>query len=100
MLGRRFDARTLERWNIINRVVPDDELWDVTITLARELANGPTVAIASIKRLISIAERDGIGAADERMLEVQADIWRSQDLKDGIASLNTKGPGFARFEGR
>jgi enoyl-CoA hydratase/carnithine racemase len=100
MLGRRFDARTLERWNLINRVVPDADLWDVTITLARELANGPTVAINSVKRLISIAEREGVGVADDRMIEVQADVWRSQDLKDGIDSLTAKGPGFARFEGR
>ena len=26
MLGRRYDARTLERWNVINRVVADEQL--------------------------------------------------------------------------
>ena len=26
LLARRYDARTLERWNIINRVVPDEHL--------------------------------------------------------------------------
>jgi enoyl-CoA hydratase/carnithine racemase len=100
MFGRRYDARTLERWNIINRVVADADLGEVTLAMAHELANGPTVALASIKKLVSIAERDGIGEADKRMAEVQLDVWRSQDLKDGIASLIAKGPGFARFEGR
>jgi enoyl-CoA hydratase/carnithine racemase len=37
MLARRYDARTLERWNIINRVVPDDKLADVSLSIAREL---------------------------------------------------------------
>src|SRR6201999_2519662 len=49
LLGRRYDARTLERWNVINRVVPDERLAGVTSTLAHELANGPTVAHASTK---------------------------------------------------
>jgi enoyl-CoA hydratase/carnithine racemase len=100
MLGRRFDAQTLERWNIINRVVPDEQLLPATMALAEELANGPTVAIASVKALTSIAVSRGVAAADAAMAEVQADIWQSQDLKTGIASLLTDGPGRARFEGR
>ena len=100
MLGRRFDARTLERWNVINRVVPDAELAAATITLAQELANGPTVALASIKELTAIAESQGVAAADQKMQAVQAGIWRSLDLKAGLASLAANGPGYARFEGR
>jgi enoyl-CoA hydratase/carnithine racemase len=100
MLGRRFDARTLERWNVINRVVPDAELAGATMTLAQELANGPTVALASIKELASIAESEGVAAADQKMKTVQAGIWRSQDLVTGIASLTANGPGHARFQGR
>jgi enoyl-CoA hydratase/carnithine racemase len=100
MLGRRFDARTLERWNVINRVVPDDDLVAATMTLAQELANGPAVALASIKELVSIAESGGVAVADQKMKAVQAGIWRSQDLKTGIASLTENGPGYARFQGR
>jgi enoyl-CoA hydratase/carnithine racemase len=100
MLARRYDARTLERWNLINRVVPDEKLDAATMTIAHELANGPTVAHAATKRLVSIAVSQGVAAADEAMAEVQAPIWRSQDLALGIASLNTNGPGYARFEGR
>jgi enoyl-CoA hydratase/carnithine racemase len=100
MLGRRFDARTLERWNVINRVVPDAELAAATMTLAQELANGPAVALASIKELVSIAASEGVTAADQKMKAVQAGIWRSQDLVAGIASLTTNGPGYARFQGR
>lgn len=100
MLARRYDARTLERWNLINRVVTDDQLVPATLTLAHELANGPTVAHAATKRLVSIAVAEGQRAADEQMGDVQLPIWASEDLKAGIASLNTNGPGYARFQGK
>jgi enoyl-CoA hydratase/carnithine racemase len=100
MLARRYDARTLERWNIINRVVPNELLADTTMTIAQELANGPSVAHAAIKRLVSIAVSEGVAAADEAMAAVQLPIWSSEDLALGIASLNASGPGNARFQGR
>jgi hypothetical protein len=34
------------------------------------------------------------------MHELQAGIWKSEDLKVGLASLAAEGPGAARFEGR
>jgi enoyl-CoA hydratase/carnithine racemase len=100
LLARRYDARTLERWNIINRVVPDEQLEAVTRTLAHELANGPTVAHASTKAIVSHTISHGVQATDEAMGELQRDIWRSADLKIGLASLAANGPGAARFEGR
>ena len=100
LLARRYDARTLERWNIINRVVPDDQLADVTKALAHELANGPTVAHASTKAIVSYAVSHGVQATDEAMHDLQKDFWKSEDLKIGLASLAANGPGAARFEGR
>lgn len=99
MLARRYDARTLERWNIINRVVPDDKLGDVSLSIAQELANGPTVAHASTKAIVSYAVAHGVPATDDAMHELQAGYWKSEDLKRGIASLLANGPGVARFEG-
>lgn len=100
LLARRYDARTLERWNVINRVVPDEQLADVTTTLAHELANGPTVAHASTKAIVSRAVSHGVQSADEAMGELQRQIWESEDLKIGLASLAANGPGAARFEGK
>lgn len=99
LLGRRYDARTLERWNVINRVVPDEQLVDATNVIAQELAHGPTVAHASTKRIINVTVNQGVRAADEAMHELQKDIWSSNDLKEGLQSMFTNGPGAARFEG-
>ncbi|WP_280155792.1 enoyl-CoA hydratase/isomerase family protein [Piscinibacter sp. XHJ-5] len=100
MLARRYDAATLERWGLINLVVPDEQLDDATMSIARELANGPTLAHAATKQLASIAANEGVDAADEAMLELQKPIWASADLKAGLASFRANGPGLAQFEGR
>jgi enoyl-CoA hydratase/carnithine racemase len=100
MLGRRYDARTLERWNVINRVVEDEQLDAAAMTLARELAAGPTVAHAATKALVSIAISQGVRAADEAMAELQKPIFRSDDFRAGVDSFRSKGPGMARFAGR
>ena len=100
LLARRYDAATLERWNVINRVVAADLLPDAALTIARELANGPTVAHASTKAIVSYAVSYGVAASDEAMGELQSPIWRSSDLKAGLISLREHGPGAARFEGR
>ena len=100
LLGRRYDARTLERWNVINRVVADEQLDQAAATLARELAAGPTIAHAATKALVTIAINDGVGAADKAMGELQKPIFSSEDFRTGVASLKQNGPGMARFEGR
>jgi len=100
LLARRYDARTLEKWNIINRVVADEQLPQASLALAHELANGPTVAHASTKAIVSSAVSHGVQATDEAMRELQKDLWKSNDLKVGLASYAASGPGAARFGGR
>ena len=100
MLGRRYDAETLERWNLINRVVDDEHLDEAARAVALELANGPTVAHRITKELARLAANDGVGAADAVMEERQAALWSSDDLRIGLESFRTNGPGLARFVGR
>jgi enoyl-CoA hydratase/carnithine racemase len=99
LLGRRHDAATLERWNVINRVVADAELESVTMSIAREIAAGPTVAHAATKRLALLYMNQGMRAADEGMADISAPIYRTADLKRGLDAFATTGPGSAVFEG-
>lgn len=100
LLGRRYDAKTLERWNIINRVVPDEKLDAAVLVIAQELAHGPSVANAATKRLVDIAVNEGIRSADEAMAEIQRPIIRSEDFRTGVRSYRENGLGMAEFEGR
>lgn len=100
ILARRYDAATLERWNVINLVVDEDKLVATTTAIAKEIAAGPTVAHAATKQLARIAVDQGVAAADKAMNQVQAQIWASEDLQIGLTSFLTSGPGLAQFEGR
>src|SRR5580692_2708879 len=99
MPGHRYDAATLERWGLINRVVPDEQLDAVAFTIAEELAHGPTVAHAATKKLVAIAVNQGVETADLAMAEIQKPIWASADLRRGLDSFRANGPGLTVFEG-
>ncbi|MGE0618932.1 MAG: enoyl-CoA hydratase/isomerase family protein [Afipia sp.] len=100
MLARRYDAPTLEKWGLINLTVPEESLEKATLAIAEEFAQGPTLAHAATKELAHIAVNEGVAAADEAMVRVQAPIWASEDLKTGLASFRKNGPGLAKFAGR
>jgi enoyl-CoA hydratase/carnithine racemase len=41
-LSLACDAATLERWNVVNRVLPDSELAEKSLRFVQRLAAGPT----------------------------------------------------------
>jgi enoyl-CoA hydratase/carnithine racemase len=100
LFGRRYDAATLERWGIINRVVPEAQLQETTQILAQELAAGPTVAHAATKRLIRSYMQETVVKADRAMVEAQRPIFQSDDLATGLKAFRQAGPGHAIFAGR
>ena len=100
MSGGLYDAVTLERWNVVNRVVSDDELLDKGMRFAHRLADGPTVAHAATKRIIRAYREGGVERADEVTPEQFADLFESEDLKNAVESFLSEGPGKATFEGR
>jgi len=99
MLGRRYDAETLERWGLINLVVADDKLEESTLMVAQEFANGPTIAHAVTKQIVRVAANEGVEAADLAMGDLQKAIWNSKDVRVGLDSFLKQGPGLAKFEG-
>lgn len=100
MLGHRYDAETLERWNLINRVVDDEHLDAAAMAVAQELAHGPTLAHGITKRLAALAADQGVAAADAAMAQMQLPLWTSEDLAIGMDSMMKSGSGMARFVGR
>ena len=100
MSGGLYDAATLERWNVVSRVVPDDQLLEKGMKFAHKLANGPTVAHGATKTIIRGFRAGGVNGADEVTPGVFADLFASEDLKNAVASFLKDGPGNATFEGR
>ena len=100
MTGRLYDAATLERWNVVNRVVPDSDLQEKGMAFARDLAAGPTRAHAMTKRIVRAYVDRGMEHADEVTPGVFADLFATEDLQNGVESFLREGPGKATFKGR
>ena len=65
-----YDAATFERWNIVNRVVPDGDLREAALAWGQQLSKGPTLAHAVTKRLLRHALEQGSRQADRYLLDV------------------------------
>lgn len=100
MTGALFDAATLERWNVVNRVLPDEGFAEAATAFARGLANGPTVAHAATKRIVRAQVEGGARAADAIVPEVAGGLFGTEDLRNAVRSFLEQGPGKATYEGR
>lgn len=95
-----YDAATLERWNVVNRVLGDDELLEKGMAFAHRLANGPTKAHGATKRIVRAYLKGGVEEADRVTAEVAGSLFETEDLQRAVRSFLAEGPGNATFEGR
>ena len=93
MTGELFDAATLERWNVVNRVLPDEGFAAAAEAFARGLAEGPTRAHAATKAIVRAQVEGGARAADERVPELAGDLFATEDLQGAVRSFLENGPG-------
>jgi enoyl-CoA hydratase len=100
MTGDLYGAATLERWNVVNTVVPDAELADRTAEFARRLAAGPTKANAATKRMVRAFLEHGVRGADARVGDIAAPLFATEDLQNAVDTFLAEGPGKATFQGR
>ncbi|HEX8105870.1 MAG TPA: enoyl-CoA hydratase/isomerase family protein [Solirubrobacteraceae bacterium] len=100
MTGELFDAATLERWNVVNRVLPDEGFDDAARAFAGRLAGGPTRAHAATKRVVRAVLDGGVHAADEAIPELAGGLFATEDLRNAVKSFLAEGPGKATYTGR
>jgi enoyl-CoA hydratase/carnithine racemase len=100
MTGVPFDAATLERWSVVNRVLPDDGFDEAARAFAAELAAGPTLAHAATKQVIRDYLEGGLELANDRVAGVAGALFDTADLRGAVRSFLEEGPGKASFEGR
>ena len=98
MLGRTIDAATADRYGLVSRLVADDELAAAVAGLARELADGPALALAQTKSLLTRELDMPLGAATELDAMTQALLMTSQDHAEFHAAFNERRP--PRWQGR
>jgi len=99
MSGGLYDAATLERWNVINRVLPDEDLAASSVRFAQRLAAGPTRAHHATKRVVRAFLEHGVRGADDATAAIGAPLFETSDLRQAVESFLAEGPGKATFEG-
>ena len=100
MTGALYDAATLERWNVVNRVFPDSELLERTMDFASDLAAGPPRAHEATKRMVRAFLDEGVRGADGHVGDIAAALFATEDLQQAVQTFLEQGPGKATFEGR
>ena len=97
MLAQQIPAEKAQAWGLIWDVVDDAALMDTATALARRLADGP-MALASIKTALNAAHGNDLSAQLDLERDLQRELGRSEDFKEGVAAFLAKRP--AQFKGR
>jgi 2-ketocyclohexanecarboxyl-CoA hydrolase len=91
MLCRRYDAVTAERWGLVNRVVPDDELHAEVRRWADEiLALSPT-ALRFVKQSMN-ADSEHLAGMGQLAFSGLDLFVESDEAKEGVRAFNEKRP--------
>jgi 2-(1,2-epoxy-1,2-dihydrophenyl)acetyl-CoA isomerase len=87
-----LSAREAADINIVTRVVPDAELMVEAEKFAAELADGPTMAVGGVKRLLLDSANNTLDAQMARETEWIVDVCQSRDAREGMAAFLAKRP--------
>ncbi|MCX6385635.1 MAG: enoyl-CoA hydratase/isomerase family protein [Solirubrobacterales bacterium] len=100
MTAELFDAVTLERWNVVNRVLAEEGFDANARAFAMRLANGPTLAHAATKTIVRAFLNGGVVEADAAVPTVAGALFETEDLRAAVTSFLEEGPGKATYKGR
>lgn len=98
MLGETLTTAEAERLGLVNRVVPATELDLAVEQFAQRLANGPTVALGHMRRLMRASFDRDLPAQLAAEAAAFAQCARTADLPAGIEAFFARRP--APFQGR
>ena len=98
LLGERVPAAKALDWGLVYKVVADDTLDVEARALAERLAAGPTRAMGGIRRNLNRALDSDYAAAMEQEAQVQREMARSDDAREGAIAFLQKRK--AEFKGR
>jgi 2-(1,2-epoxy-1,2-dihydrophenyl)acetyl-CoA isomerase len=98
LLGETFDAAEALRIGLVNRVVRAVALERAAEQMAQRLAEGPTLALGAIKRLLRDSGERALGAQLDAEAEAFLRCAASADFREGLDAFAAKRA--PRFTGR
>lgn len=98
LTGDFIDADEAARLGIANHVVDDDDLQPTVDRLARKIAQGPPIAVRTIKRAVYQSARADLRTALDLISSHMGIITATDDSAEALAAFREKRPG--NFVGR
>jgi len=96
--GEPVPVETALAWGLVNRVAPPGAAVETALTMARELAAGPNVALQLCKQSIAMAFDRPEREAVEATLALSDRAFRTADCAEGVRAFFAKQP--PRFQHR
>lgn len=94
--GRKIELAEAERWGLVNRIAPPDQVLDAGMQLAEEIAANAPLSLQRLK--LTFRKAWGLPLHAAVRLDVGPDVYASQDRKEGArAYLEKRAP---KWEGR
>ncbi len=90
LTGEMIDAEDAERWGLVNKVVPGDQLEETTMALANKLAEKSPVALQMGKQAFYGMSDMEFGKALEYSNEMFASLCVTEDATEGINAFLEK----------
>lgn len=96
--GNTIEAAEAEKIGVLNRLVPPEELEKETMSLARQIASGPPIAIRLMKLQVYKGLEMDLETALQMAAACEAITITSADLKEGVTAFREKRP--PKFRGK
>ena len=98
--GRQVRAEEAKQIGLVDHVYPPGETYAKAVEMARGYAHGPLAALRAAKVALNTGARGEFRAGTVLERELFADLFSTEDQKEGMRSLLEEGPGKAKFSGR
>jgi enoyl-CoA hydratase/carnithine racemase len=88
--GRNMHGDEAERWGFLNRLLEPERLLEAAVTLARDLAVGPSFAHGMTKKMLHQEWNMGLDEAIEHEAQAQAICMMTQDFRRAFEAFAAK----------
>jgi enoyl-CoA hydratase/carnithine racemase len=90
LLGDTIDMATAERYGLVNKIVPHDDLLSAAQVWAKRLAQGPTLAISMTKHMLNSELSMDLASAIEAEAQAQALMLMGEDHRRFYEAFKAK----------
>ncbi|WP_028101920.1 2-(1,2-epoxy-1,2-dihydrophenyl)acetyl-CoA isomerase PaaG [Pseudoduganella violaceinigra] len=95
MLGEKLSAERAEQWGLIWKAVPDEELMNEAMAMAKHFATAPTKGLAFTKHALRASYDNTLPEQLKLEGEMMRELGYSHDYREGVdAFINKRAPNF------